>query len=128
GEQPLLGIAVKGREGIAKVRESGGVRDAPIPVVRLGELGRFERRPAEKAIYHKDLRPVAYVYAEPVGRAPPTWSPTSRPICRQRSLRPAPPRPARWRSAAISKSAPAFRGGSPKGPPSPGSARASSTS
>jgi len=70
GEQPLLGIAVKGRPGIAKVRESGGVREAPIPVVRLGELGRFERRPAEKAIYHRDLRRVAYVYAEPVGRAP----------------------------------------------------------
>jgi multidrug efflux pump subunit AcrB len=70
GEQPLLGIAVKGRPGIAKIRESGGVREAPIPIVRLGELGRFERRPAEKAIYHKDLRRVAYVYAEPVGRAP----------------------------------------------------------
>lgn len=70
GEQPLLGIAVKGRPGIVKIRESGGLREAPIPVVRLGELGQFERRPAEKAVYHKDLRRVAYVYAEPVGRAP----------------------------------------------------------
>jgi multidrug efflux pump subunit AcrB len=70
GEEPLLGVAAKGRPGIAKIRESGGLREAPIPIVRLGELGRFERRPAEKAIYRKDLRRVAYVYAEPVGRAP----------------------------------------------------------
>jgi multidrug efflux pump subunit AcrB len=70
GRAPLLGLAVKGRPGIAKVREPGGVREAPIPVVRLGEMGHFEAVPAEKAIYHKDLRQVAYVYAEPVGRAP----------------------------------------------------------
>jgi len=70
GTAPLLGLAVKGRPGIVKVREPGGVRDAPIPVVRLGELGSFETVEAEKAIYHKDLRRVAYVYAEPVGRSP----------------------------------------------------------
>jgi multidrug efflux pump subunit AcrB len=70
GAEPLEGLAVKGRPGIAKVREGGGIRDAPIPVVRLGELGSFERRPLEKAIYHKDLERVVYVYAEPVGRAP----------------------------------------------------------
>ncbi len=70
GRTPLLGLAVKGRPGIVKVREAGGVRDGPIPVVRLGELGRFRTLPAEKAIYHKDLRRVVYVYAEPVGRAP----------------------------------------------------------
>jgi multidrug efflux pump subunit AcrB len=39
-------------------------------MVRLGEVGEFVRAQAEKAIYHKDLRRVAYVYAEPVGRAP----------------------------------------------------------
>jgi len=70
GEQPLLGIAVIGLPGIVKVRENGGLSDAPVPVVRLGELGHFEWRPAEQAIYHKDLHRVAYVYAEPVGRAP----------------------------------------------------------
>jgi len=70
GRAPLLGLAVKGRPGIVKVREGAGVRDGPIPVVRLGELGRFASLGAEKAIYHKDLRPVVYVYAEPVGRAP----------------------------------------------------------
>lgn len=70
GLAPLRGIAVKGRPGIAKVREPGGVRDAPAPIVRLGELGAFQSLPAEKAIYHKDLSPVAFVYAEAVGRAP----------------------------------------------------------
>ncbi len=70
GHGPLLALSVKGRPGIVKTRENGGVRDAPIPVVRLGELGRFDAVAAEKAIYRKDLRRVAYVYAEPVGRAP----------------------------------------------------------
>ncbi len=70
GREPLLALSVKGRPGIVKVREDGGVRDAPIPIVRLGEVGRFEAMAAEKAIYRKDLQRVAYVYAEPVGRAP----------------------------------------------------------
>jgi multidrug efflux pump subunit AcrB len=70
GEEALLSLVVKGRPGIAKLREAGGTRDAPTPLVRLGELGRFERRPAEQAIYHKNLQRVAYVYAETAGRAP----------------------------------------------------------
>lgn len=70
GRTPLLALSVKGRPGIVKTREDGGVRDAPIPIVRLGELGRFDAMAAEQAIYRKDLRRVAYVYAEPVGRAP----------------------------------------------------------
>ena len=70
GTEALAGMAVKGRPGVVKIRTGGGVVDAPVPVVRLGELGAFETRPAEKAIYHKNLRRVAFVYAEPVGRAP----------------------------------------------------------
>jgi multidrug efflux pump subunit AcrB len=70
GLAPLHGLAVKGRQGIAKIKERGSLRDAPTPIVRLGELGRFEPMPREKAIYHKDLVPVAFVYAEAVGRAP----------------------------------------------------------
>jgi multidrug efflux pump subunit AcrB len=70
GEDWLLALAVKGRPGIVKSREDGGVRDAPIPVVRLGEVGQFERLSIEKSIYRKDLRRVAWVYAEPVGRSP----------------------------------------------------------
>jgi multidrug efflux pump subunit AcrB len=70
GRAPLLALSVKGRPGIVKAREEGGVRAAPVPLVRLGEVGHFEEGRAEKAIYHKDLERVAYVYAEPVGRAP----------------------------------------------------------
>ena len=70
GLTPLRALAVKGRPGIAKVRERGGVRDAPVPMARLGELGSFQSLPAGKAILHKDIRPVVFVYAEAVGRAP----------------------------------------------------------
>jgi len=70
GNIPLHGIAVKGRPGIAKVRQGGALRDAPTPIVRIGELGRFERLAREKEIMHKNLRRVAFVYAEAVGRAP----------------------------------------------------------
>ncbi len=70
GLERLRALAITGRPGIAKVREAGGVVDAATPIVRLGELGRFEASGLEKAIYHKDLRAVAFVYAEAVGRAP----------------------------------------------------------
>jgi multidrug efflux pump subunit AcrB len=70
GEEALRALTVKGRPGIVKERDGAGLRDAPVPMVPLGELGGLERRPAERAIYHKNLRRVAYVYAEPVGRAP----------------------------------------------------------
>jgi len=68
--EALRSLMVKGRPGIAKIREGGGIRAAPIPIVRLGELGTFETRASEKAIYHKDLNPVAFVYAEAAGREP----------------------------------------------------------
>jgi multidrug efflux pump subunit AcrB len=70
GEEYLRALSVKGRPGIAKVREGGGLREAPIPLVKIGELGRFERRDAESTIFHKNLRRVAYVYGETVGRSP----------------------------------------------------------
>ncbi|MCP3984446.1 MAG: efflux RND transporter permease subunit, partial [bacterium] len=70
GREALAGLAVKGRPGVAKLREPGGLRDAPVPVVRLGEIGSFAAARHEQTIYHKDLRPVAFVYAEPVGRSP----------------------------------------------------------
>ena len=70
GLTPLRALAVKGRPGIAKLRERGGVRDAPIPMVRLGEIGEFRTLPTESAIYHKDLARTVFVYAEAVGRAP----------------------------------------------------------
>jgi len=68
--EDLRALALKGRPGIAKVREDGGLRDAPVPIVRLGEIAGVGELPAERAIYHKNLRRVAYVFAEPIGRAP----------------------------------------------------------
>ena len=70
GQTPLNRIAVKGRPGITKLKDKGALRDAPTPIVRLGELGSFEIQKREKAIYHKDLAPVAFVFAEAVGRTP----------------------------------------------------------
>ena len=70
GVDALQSLIVKGRPGIAKVKEGAGTRDAPVPIVRLGELGGFDERLAEKVIYHKNLERVAYVYAEAVGRPP----------------------------------------------------------
>jgi multidrug efflux pump subunit AcrB len=70
GLEDLRGIVVKGRPGVTQTREAGGLRAAPVPLVRLGELGSFERLPAERTIYHKNLERVAYVYGDTVGRAP----------------------------------------------------------
>jgi multidrug efflux pump subunit AcrB len=67
----ILGtLYVKGRPGITKIRERSGVRDAPQPVVPLAELGDIRLVNQDKVIYHKNLRPVAYVFAETSGRAP----------------------------------------------------------
>ncbi len=49
------------------------LEDLPIPSalgggVPLAELGHFEHRPQEAAIFHKDLRPLEYVMGDAVGR------------------------------------------------------------
>ncbi|MGE0484429.1 MAG: efflux RND transporter permease subunit [Gammaproteobacteria bacterium] len=66
----LESLYVKGRPGIAKLREGNALSDAPQPLVQLGELGRFETGTVASPRYHKDLRPVAYAYAELAGRPP----------------------------------------------------------
>ena len=68
--EELAALTVKGRPGIAKEREGEAVRDAPQPLVRLGEIGEFKHDTVDKTIYHKNLKPVVYVYAEMAGRAP----------------------------------------------------------
>jgi multidrug efflux pump subunit AcrB len=68
--EDLNGIYLKGRPGYAQVREAGGLRAAPVSTVQLGELGSFRQTSAEQTIYHKNLQPVAYVFAETTGRAP----------------------------------------------------------
>ncbi len=66
----LRSLHVKGRAGITKIREKGGVRDAPQPLVQLGELGRVQQTLVDKSIFHKNLKPVAYVFADIAGRTP----------------------------------------------------------
>lgn len=68
--EDLETIYVKGRPGYVQQRERGGLRAAPIPLVQLGEIGRFEALTAEPTIYRKNLHRVAYVFAETTGRAP----------------------------------------------------------
>jgi multidrug efflux pump subunit AcrB len=63
-------LYLKGRAGIAKVRERGGVRDAPQPLLQLGELGAFVQSDDDQTIYRKNLHPVAYVFADTAGRPP----------------------------------------------------------
>ncbi len=47
-----------------------GVKTPTGEIVQLGELGRFEEKPAEQTIYHKNQRKVAYVYGDTAGRTP----------------------------------------------------------
>ncbi len=62
-----------------RVRRSSlaGLSQAPVKTadgrtIPLAELGRFRKRPADQPIYHKDLKPVVFVYAEVAGRSPAT--------------------------------------------------------
>jgi multidrug efflux pump subunit AcrB len=63
-------LRLRGRPGIAKEREGAAVVDAPTPFVALGEIGQWRETQRESAIYHKNTRRVAYVYAEVAGRPP----------------------------------------------------------
>jgi len=63
-------LQVKGRAGIVQRNTLSGLEIAPQPLVSLGELGQFQRLPADNPIHHKDLRPVVYVMAELSGRTP----------------------------------------------------------
>ena len=66
----LANLYVKGRPGITKIREKSGLRDAPQPMVPLAELGEIRYGLQDQVIYHKNLRPVVYVFADIAGRAP----------------------------------------------------------
>ena len=48
------------------------VRSKSGHVLPLAELGNFVRSPSEQPIYHKDLKPVVFVYGEVAGRSPAT--------------------------------------------------------
>ncbi len=66
----LSTLHIKGKPGITKIREKSGLRDAPQPIVSLAELGEMRWSLQDKAIYHKNLRPIVYVFAEVAGRPP----------------------------------------------------------
>jgi multidrug efflux pump subunit AcrB len=66
----LGNLHIKGLPGIAKIRTNGGISDAPTPLVSLAELGRFVERERDQPIFHKDLKRVAYTFAEVAGRTP----------------------------------------------------------
>jgi multidrug efflux pump subunit AcrB len=66
----LSDLRVKGRPGITKIREKSGLRDAPQPMVSLAELGEIHWTLQDNVIYHKNLKPVVYVFAEVAGRTP----------------------------------------------------------
>ena len=68
--EALASLYISGRPGIAKVRQGASLRDAPVPLVQLAELGSFQPRTVDKTIYHKNLERVAYVFAETAGRPP----------------------------------------------------------
>ncbi|MAT93611.1 MAG: acriflavine resistance protein B [Halioglobus sp.] len=63
-------LLVKGRQGVVKATTEHGLDASPQPLAAVGELGHFSSGLADQAIYHKDLRPVVYVYAELNGRTP----------------------------------------------------------
>jgi len=46
------------------------VRGEQGQIVQIGALGRFEQKPEDQTIYHKNLRRVVFVYGEVAGRAP----------------------------------------------------------
>lgn len=66
----LLQLYVRGQGGVVKQIQNGSIVDAPQPLVQLSEVGEFVKRKVDKPIYHKNLKPVVYVYAESVGRVP----------------------------------------------------------
>ncbi len=52
------------------VRSSAPSPGGPPTLVRLGDLAHIEERVEETSIYHKDVRPVVFVTAEPIGVSP----------------------------------------------------------
>lgn len=63
-------LTVKGQAGIVQTTTPQGIDIAPQPLVALGELGQFKQQVSDKAIFHKDLKPVVYVTADISGRTP----------------------------------------------------------
>ncbi|WP_354625566.1 efflux RND transporter permease subunit [Psychromonas sp. MME2] len=63
----ILSLYVRGQAGISKQEIQGALFDAPQPLVQISELGAFRKRSVQQPIFHKNLKPVVYIYAEPIG-------------------------------------------------------------
>ncbi|TXR54977.1 efflux RND transporter permease subunit [Reinekea thalattae] len=63
-------LYVRAQAGVAKTLVAGSLVDAPQALVQIGELGEFVLEDVDQPIFHKNLKPVVYVYAEAVGRVP----------------------------------------------------------
>ena len=70
--QPLrvmLRLPLAQRSGVKEL-EQLALAGASGRTVQLAEIGRFEKRPVDPTIYHKNLQRVVYVFAETVGIPP----------------------------------------------------------
>ncbi len=65
-----LQLPLDRRSSLAKLADLG-VKTSDGHIVRIGELGRFEKTLADQTIYHKNLQRVVYVFGETVGSSPP---------------------------------------------------------
>jgi len=63
-------LTIKGQAGVVQNTTPQGIDIAPQSLVSLGELGQFEQQINDKAIFHKDLKPVVYITADISGRTP----------------------------------------------------------
>lgn len=63
-------LTIKGQAGVVQNTTAQGIDIAPQSLVSLGELGEFKESVSDKAIFHKDLKPVVYVTADISGRTP----------------------------------------------------------
>ncbi len=63
-------LTIKGQAGVVQNTTPQGIDVAPQSLVSLGELGQFEQQINDKAIFHKDLKPVVYITADISGRTP----------------------------------------------------------
>ncbi len=68
--EQLLALQVRGRLELAKTSDDYGLKNAPLPLVALSELGEMKTLEVDPIISHKDLRRVIYVMAELNGRTP----------------------------------------------------------
>ncbi|MBI9077530.1 MAG: efflux RND transporter permease subunit [Desulfatibacillum sp.] len=73
GERQVLPVTVvlpRTQRSTAQGLTQIPIKTASGKMVSLGELGVFQKTPVDQPIYHKNLKPVVYVFGEMAGRAP----------------------------------------------------------